>query len=139
MASPKVQRHHAFKYRIALVISILIIVPVGYVVRFYSPTPEWFNDWFGSIAYEIFWILLVAFLFPQASPLWTAVGVCLATCVLEFLQLWHPPWLEAMRATLLGRLILGNTFNGSDFLSYFIGSFLGWVWMRSLLEQTKVR
>jgi hypothetical protein len=139
MASPKVQRHRAFKYRIALVISILIIVPLGSAVRFYGPTPEWFNDWFGSIAYEIFWILLVAFLFPQASPLWTAVGVCLATCVLEFLQLWHPPFLEAMRVTLLGRLILGNTFNWSDFLSYFMGSFLGWVWMRSLLEQTKVR
>jgi hypothetical protein len=131
MASPKLQRDRVFKYRIALLISILIIVPLGYMVRFYGTAPEWLNDSFGSIAYEIFWILLVAFLFPQASPVWTAVGVCLATCVLEFLQLWQPPFLQAMRATLLGRLVLGNTFTWSDFPSYFIGSFLGWVWIQS--------
>ena len=139
MASPKVQRHRVLKYRTALLISIFLIVPLGYVVRFHGPAPEWVNDAFGSIAYEIFWILLVAFLFPQASPLWTAVGVCFATCVLEFLQLWHSPFLEAMRATLPGRLVLGNNFAWSDFLSYFMGSLLGWVWMRSLRQQTLVR
>ncbi len=139
MTFPKVQRHRVFQYRIAVLISILIVVPLGYVVRFYEPAPEWLNDLFGSIAYEIFWILLVALLFPQASPLRTAVGVCVATCVIEFLQLWHPPFLEAMRATLPGRLVLGNNFAWSDFLSYFIGSFLGWVWMRALRQQTLVR
>jgi hypothetical protein len=131
MASPKVQHHRILKYRIVVLLSILIIVPLGYAIRFHGSAPEWVNDSFGSIAYEIFWILLVAFLFPQASPLWTAVGVCFATCVLEFLQLWHPPFLEAMRSTLPGRLVLGNSFTWSDFLSYFIGSLLGWVWMRS--------
>jgi hypothetical protein len=97
------------------------------------------NDLFGSIAYEIFWILLIALLFPKASPVWTAIGVCLATCLVEFLQLWHPPFLEAMRATLPGRLVLGNAFTWSDFLSYFIGSFLGWMWMWVLRQQTLVR
>lgn len=131
MASLHVQRHRAFKYRIALLISIIVIVPLGYAVRFHGPAPEWLNDSLGSIAYEIFWILLVALLFPQASPLWTAVGVCLATCALEFLQLWQSPLLQTMRATLPGRLVLGNTFTWSDFPSYLIGSVLGWLWMRS--------
>ncbi len=72
MAAPKVQSHRAFKYRIALLISLITIVPIGYMIRFHGSAPEWLNDLFGSIAYEIFWILLVAFLFPQASPLWTA-------------------------------------------------------------------
>jgi len=139
MTSPKVQHDRVFKYRLTLLISILLIVPLGYVVRFYGFAPEWFNDLFGSVAYEIFWILLVALLFPQALPFWTAVGVCLATCVIEFLQLWHPPFLEAMRATLPGRLVLGNNFSWSDFLSYFIGSFLGWVWMQALRQWTLVR
>ena len=135
MASPHVQRHRAFKYRVALLISIVVIVPLGYAVRFHGLAPEWLNDSFGSVAYEIFWILLVALLFPQASPLWTAVRVCLATCALEFLQLWQHPLLQAMRATLPGRLILGNTFTGSDFPSYLIGSVLGWLWMRSCLAR----
>ncbi|MBD2018106.1 DUF2809 domain-containing protein [Microcoleus sp. FACHB-53] len=139
MASLKSQQHRFFKYRLALLISLLIILPLGYMIRFHGATPEWMNDLFGSIAYEIFWILLIALLFPKASPLWMAIGVCLATCVVEFLQLWHPPFLEAMRATLPGRLVLGNSFTWSDFLSYFIGSFFGWMWMWGLRQQTLVR
>ena len=139
MTSLKSQQQRVFKYRIVLVISLLIIVPLGYMIRFHGATPEWINDSFGSIAYEIFWILLLALLFPKLSPVWAAIGVCLATCIVEFLQLWHPPFLEAMRATLPGRLVLGNSFTWSDFLSYFIGSFFGWAWMWVLRQQTLVR
>lgn len=139
MASPRSQLYRVFKYRIALFISIVLIIPLGYMVRFHGPAPALLNDWLGSIAYEIFWILLVALLFPHASPVWSAVGVCLATCALEFLQLWQPPFLQAMRATLPGRLVLGNTFIWSDFPAYFIGSFVGWVWMLALRQQAQVR
>jgi len=62
----------------------------------------------------------------------SAFGVCVATCGLEFLQLWQPPFLQAARATLPGRMVLGNSFTWSDFPSYFAGSFLGWVWVRWL-------
>jgi glycopeptide antibiotics resistance protein len=120
-------------YRIALLVSIIFIVPFGYVVRFSDFLGfAWLHNLLGSVAYEIFWVLLVGFLFPKASAVWTAVGVCLATCGLEFLQLWQSPFLQAARATLLGRLVLGNTFVWSDFISYFLGSFAGWAWMRSL-------
>jgi Protein of unknown function (DUF2809) len=138
--SPFSTRHPFFRYRVALLISILFIVPLGYVVRFSQGfSLEWLYDFFGSVAYEIFWILLVGFIYPKASPVWTAVGVCLATCLIEFLQLWKPPFLQAARATLVGRLVLGNTFIWSDFISYFIGSFTGWLWMRWLIKISKPR
>lgn len=127
-----------FRYRVALLISIIFIVPLGYVVRFAQGFGlEWLYDLLGSVAYEIFWILLVAFIYPKANPLWTAVGVCVATCGIEFLQLWKPPFLQAARATLVGRLVLGNTFVWSDFISYFFGSFAGWLWMRWLVKIRK--
>jgi glycopeptide antibiotics resistance protein len=130
MASLLSKRHPFFQYRFALLICIIIIVPVGYIVRFAKePGPLWLHDFLGAIAYEIFWILLYAFFFPKASSRWTAIGVCLATCALEFLQLWQPPFLQAIRATLPGRLVLGNSFTWSDFISYFVGSFAGWLWM----------
>jgi Protein of unknown function (DUF2809) len=140
MTSPFSRRHYFFRYRLALLLSIIIIVPVGYVVRFAKePGLEWLQDALGSLAYEIFWILLVAFFLPKASPLWTAVGVFLATCGVEFLQLWQPPFLQAARATLPGRLVLGNSFAWSDFPSYFIGSFFGWIWMHKLSKNTWVK
>jgi glycopeptide antibiotics resistance protein len=133
MTSPISPHHRFFKYRIALLINIIVIIPLGYAVRFsHGPAPEWFNDSFGSIAYQILLILLTALLWPQVSLAWTAFGVCLASCGIEFLQLWQPPFLQAARATLLGRLILGNTFTWSDFPPYFLGNLLGWVYVQWL-------
>jgi hypothetical protein len=123
MAIPS--HHFWLKYRIALSFSILAIAPLGYWVRFSGFGPTWFHDGAGSVAYEIFWIFLAAFFLPTAAPSKIAVSVCLITCGLEFL-------LQALRATLPGRLVLGNTFTGSDFFSYFIGSLVGWLGLRSL-------
>lgn len=120
-------------YRISLLIGILIVVPLGYVVRFADNT--YWSSTFGSIAYTIFWILLVQLLAPKASPKWTAIGVLLATCAIEFLQLWQPPLLQTMRATLPGRLILGNTFLWDDFPPYFVGCLLGWMIVKLLRHQ----
>jgi Protein of unknown function (DUF2809) len=132
MTSPKVHRSH-LKYQLALSFSLIITVVLGLMTKFYRGAgQEWLNNSFGGVPYEIVWILLIALLFTNASPLGIAIGVCLVTCGLEFLQLWQPPLLQSIRATLPGQLILGNTFNGSDFLYYVIGSFLGWLWVRSL-------
>ena len=127
-----------FKYRLVLLVSMIIIVPFGYVVRFSQGlNPAWLHDVLGSIAYEIFWILLFAFILPKVSPLRIAIGVCIATCAIEFLQLWKAPFLEAARKTLPGRLVLGNTFVWADFPVYFIGSFFGWLWVRFIRLKVK--
>jgi glycopeptide antibiotics resistance protein len=120
-------------YRISLLIGILMVIPLGYFVRF-AGNSDW-NSTFGAIAYVVFWILFVQFLAPKASPKWTAIGVCLATCAIEFLQLWQPPFLQAIRATLPGRLVLGNTFLWDDFPPYFVGCFLGWILIKQLRRQ----
>jgi glycopeptide antibiotics resistance protein len=117
-------------YRLALFISMLLIVPLGYIVRFAGNA--WWNDFLGSVAYDIFWVLLVALILPRVSLAKVAIAVCLVTCLLEFLQLWQNPVYFSIRATWVGRLVLGNTFMWSDFPSYFIGSFAGWLWARSL-------
>ena len=132
MADPS-PRFRSLKYRIALLVSLAVIVPLGFIIKFYpGPGHNWLNDAFGGVPYEIFWILLIVYLRPKASPLKIAVGVCLATCGIEFLQLWSPPLLQGIRETSLGRLVLGNSFSWKDFPYYFIGSALGWVWVRSL-------
>ncbi|XGV95046.1 MAG: DUF2809 domain-containing protein [Leptolyngbya sp. BL-A-14] len=131
------ERSWFLNYRLVLLVSMGIIVPIGYLIRFApNQTLLWLNDAIGGVAYEIFWILLVAFLSPRTSLGAIAVGVLGVTCGLEFLQLWHPPLLEAIRATVAGRLVLGNTFNWFDFPPYVIGSVLGWLWARSARRMT---
>jgi hypothetical protein len=120
-------------YRIALLISIAVVLPLGYLVRFsQGPAPEWFNDAFGSIAYEFFWLFLVLLVFPKASPLRVAISIFLATCAIEFLQLCQLQPLSTLRATFVGRLVLGNTFNWTDFPAYFVGCVLGERWVELL-------
>jgi hypothetical protein len=112
--------------------SAIILIPIGYLIRFYGPGPEWLNDFLGSVMYEIFWITLFLGIWTTVRPLKMAVTVCLVTCALEFLQLWHPPVLQILRANLLGRLVLGTTFSWFDFPAYCAGSGLGFWWGRSL-------
>jgi hypothetical protein len=122
-------------------ISLLAIVPVGLAAKFYRGWGrDWINDSSGGIFYVIFWCLLFFSLFPSRRNLWLIpLLVFFATCGVEFLQLWHPPLLEAMRSTLLGRLILGTTFVWGDFIYYAIGSVLGWLWLRSLWKVSEAR
>ncbi|MBE9011721.1 DUF2809 domain-containing protein [Pseudanabaenaceae cyanobacterium LEGE 13415] len=124
-------------YRIALLLTIVFIVPLGYFVRFSSIFPDWFSDIFGSIAYQILFIALVQFCFPKWSIAKTAIGVFLFSCVIEFLQLWKLPFLQAIRATLPGRLILGNTFLWSDFPPYAVGNLAGWFLIRKLRKLSR--
>lgn len=121
-------------YRIALLVGIALIVPLGYSVRFATGLGmPLLQDIIGSLAYQILLMFLVAFFYPHVSLVKIAVWVCVSSFAGELLQLWQPPLLQTIRATWLGRIILGNTFTVSDFPPYVVGSFLGWLglkWLR---------
>jgi hypothetical protein len=111
-------------------ISLLLIVPVGLATKFYrGPAAWWFNDYLGGVFYEIFWCLFFAFILPNVSAFLISIWVFLVTCALEFLQLWHPPFLEMIRSTFIGRAFIGHAFAWSDFPYYIIGSVIGWYWI----------
>lgn len=121
-------------YRIALLIGIALIIPLGYSVRFSTALKmPLLQDIVGSLAYQVLIMLMVAFFYPRTSLVKIAVWVWIASSVGELLQLWQPPLLQAIRSTWLGRVVLGNTFTLSDFPPYAMGSFLGWLglkWLR---------
>ncbi|MDM8548667.1 DUF2809 domain-containing protein [Desulfobacterales bacterium HSG2] len=120
------------KRRIWTFISLLFIVPVGFYSKFYAgPAAHWVNNSLGGLFYEIFWCLL-AFLIFEDKPGIIAISVLIVTCCLEFLQLWHPPFLEFLRSYFIGATILGSTFTWLDFPYYFAGCGIGWLWMKIL-------
>jgi hypothetical protein len=123
--------------RLILLAALIVLAVVGYWLRFYAPiSPDW-RDHTGGAAYVIFWILVWAFLKPTAPALPVSVAVLLITCCLEFLQLWHPAWLEAIRRTWPGRLLLGTTFEWSDFPPYVVGAVIGFGAMHALTPRQK--
>jgi hypothetical protein len=84
----------------------------------------------GRASISIFWSRVSIFV-SRCAVIPVGIGVKV-TYLLEALQLWHPTFLEKVRATFLGAALIGTTFTWWDFPHYALGSSIGWLWMRGL-------
>ena len=83
--------------------------------------PDALGKYPGDALYAVMVYWLVALARPRDGIARTG-AVALAICfAIEFQQLWQPPWLQAIRATTIGQLVLGSHFNALDLLAYTIG------------------
>ena len=120
------------RYRRSLIVWLFLVALLGYWFRFDAPISAGLRDGTGGAAYVIFFSVALAIIRPASSAARIALIALTYTCVLEFLQLWHPPWLEQIRRTLPGRALLGTTFSWTDFPPYFAGAVIGWALVRHL-------
>ncbi|PSF37437.1 DUF2809 domain-containing protein [Aphanothece hegewaldii CCALA 016] len=129
------------RVRSTIILSIIIVTLLGLASKYYRGWGEdWLNNSFAAIWYEVFWCLFFFALFTKKqSIIFISLGVFIITSLLEFLQLWHPPLLQLFRSYTLGRLLLGTTFSGWDFLYYAIGCLIGWWWLRKIVEYNHAR
>jgi hypothetical protein len=81
------------------------------VVRLYVGDAMW-----GAMVY-----FAAATIWPRASIRLIAVGSLLFSLVIETSQLYHAPWIDAVRATRAGGLVLGFGFLWSDIVCYAVG------------------
>jgi len=126
-----------YRARTYTVLSLLLVTPLGFLLKFYSGHVQWwFNDYGAEVLYEVFWILVAFFFFPnKKSAKRIPVCVFIITSALEFLQLSHPWLLEKIRSYFLGRALIGTTFAWWDFPHYAIGCVIGWVWIRWIINR----
>ncbi|NJD18921.1 MAG: DUF2809 domain-containing protein, partial [Gemmatimonadetes bacterium] len=109
----------SFRHRLRLGALTLLLVPLGIATKLYAgPGQAWVGGHAGGFLYVVFWVVLVLSLRPGLSERLVAGWVLAVTCVLECLQLWHPPVLEAARRPVLGQALLGSHFSWSDFPYY---------------------
>lgn len=66
----------------------------------------------------VWWIGVVAPRLPLRTRGLTAFAICVAV---ELSQRWRTPWLDAIRDTLPGHLVLGSGYDPRDFLAYAAG------------------
>lgn len=119
------------KERLVLLISLIIVTPVGFYTKFYDGKyNQWVNDKLCDVFYVIFWILLFKLIFRRAKSLKIASIIFVITSLIEFSQLWHPRFLEYLRGFFLGRTLLGSQFAPSDFLYYLIGALIGYILLK---------
>ncbi|WP_200241466.1 DUF2809 domain-containing protein [Thiohalocapsa halophila] len=102
------------------------LVPLGLWTKLYAgPASAWVAGSLGGVLYVAFWIVLAMALAPAHWLLRVSLAVLVLTALLELLQLWHPLWLEPIRANFLGHALLGSTFSWLDFPHYALGAVLG--------------
>lgn len=83
----------------------------------------------GSAARDVIgdalWAAMVAWwvgaLVPNARLLSRSAAAYAICVVVEVSQLYHTPWLDALRATTMGHLVLGSGFDPRDLLAYALG------------------
>lgn len=106
--------------------ALLILVPIGLSTKWYSgPFEQWVGNSSGGILYEMFWIWLIGILRPQGRPWISGIIVFSVTTGIEFLQLWHCSVLENIRASFVGRTLIGTSFTWMDLPYYAIGTMMG--------------
>ncbi len=105
---------------------LAILVVLGLAAKGWrGPLAGWANDYLAGVVYVVFWVVLAKAAWPRARTARVAAIVLLATCAIETLQLLRAPLLETIRATWLGRALIGTTFSWLDFPHYVVGSVIG--------------
>lgn len=122
---------HDSRKLIARILFIAITVVLGLLTKIYTgPFAEPVRETAGGFFYVIFFVLVFSLVFPKAKPFFVVLGIVLATCGIEFLQLYDAPVLTNLRASRVGRLFLGTSFSWWDFPPYFAGGCAGYFLLR---------
>ena len=89
------------------------------------PLPPWLASSGGDALWALLVFLAFALAMPAASTRHLALLALAFSWGIEVSQLYHAPWIDSLRDTLLGKLVLGNTFHWPDFPAYATGIALG--------------
>jgi len=116
------QNRNRFHYATA----ILTITLMGLSSRkFAAYLPEIINTYLG----DALWALMIYFVFATFftnKKIKTVAIISLLFCYsIEVSQLYHAPWIDSIRNTTLGGLVLGFGFLWSDIVAYTIGIGVG--------------
>lgn len=108
----------------ALFVAFVIILGLASRTRF---APLFVHEYAGDALYALMIFFGFGFLFPKIPTIKIA-ALALAFCfVIEISQLYHAPWIDAIRHTTLGGLVLGFGFLWSDLACYFVGVSFGFL------------
>jgi len=94
--------------------------------------PRTFAKYSGDAVWALLVFFLLGILFTR-KPSWRiALYAASFATAIEFLQLYHAPWIDHLRSLWIGRMVLGSTFNPPDLLAYAVGIVIGVMLDRAL-------
>src|SRR5436190_3446739 len=108
--------------RIVYAIAGVVTVGLGLIWRSsLLPLSPAFTKYGGDALWALLVFLLIRFIQPSARIVLSALVALVFSICVEVSQLYHAPWIDLIRGTRLGLLILGSTFNWPDIPAYAFG------------------
>lgn len=109
------------KQRIKYGLLIIVIIAAGLLSRKVAGLPSWIGD----MLYATMMYFIVRFVCLQRGKIFIAISSLTICFLIEFSQLYQADWINSVRRTLPGRLLLGQGFLWSDLLAYTLGVIAG--------------
>lgn len=106
-------------YYLIIVIGVIIL---GLLSRELS---SWLPKWIGNILWGLMVFFIMGFIFRYRTTLYTAIVSTVFSIGVEVAKLYHTPWIDAFRYTMIGGLLLGHVFSWSNILCYITGIAVG--------------
>jgi hypothetical protein len=117
---------HPTRSRPLYIILSVLVIAAGLLWRSrFLPLPSFLTKYGGDALWALLIFVGLGFVFNKASTQRLAFGALCFSWAVEFSQLYHAPWIDMIRSTLPGRLILGSTFNWPDLPAYAFGIAIG--------------
>ena len=111
--------------RVVYLALVLAVVALGLASRRYRhELPAFVGAYAGDTLWAAMVFLLAAACWPRARTSALALGAVLFSFAIEATQLYHDPWIDAVRGTRPGALVLGHDFVWSDLPCYAAGVLL---------------
>lgn len=111
----------AGRTRVRIAATLFFTIWLGLASRRW-PLPGVFAEYTGDALYAVAAYWAIALL----CPAWPAAGLALAafgaSAAVEASQLVHLGWLDSLRETRLGGLLLGHGFQTADLVAYAVGT-----------------
>lgn len=105
---------------------IIIVIALGLLSRkIYNIIPDFLNTYLGDALWALMIFFIFGFIFRDSETKEIALIGILFCYLIELSQLYHANWIDNIRKTTLGGLVLGYGFLWSDLVAYAIGIGIG--------------
>ncbi|HDR7188403.1 TPA: DUF2809 domain-containing protein, partial [Bacillus thuringiensis] len=112
--------------RVVYALFTIVVIILGLSSRkFAFALPHLLNDYLGDALWALMIFTGFGFLFPKTETKKLAFISLMFCYGIEASQLYHAEWIDSIRATTLGGLVLGYGFLWSDVVAYTIGVGVG--------------
>jgi len=116
------------RQRLQLAIAIALVVVTGLASRSF---PFLFPVMLGKYPGDALWAMMilfgVAFLKPRIPPSRLSFLALTITYLVELSQIYQAPWINSIRATGVGHLVVGSNFDWLDLCAYAVGVIAGFI------------